>query len=678
MEILAENTFLSVLATTLTILKVAIGLGLVIFFHEMGHFLAAKWCNVNVERFSIGFGPILWSRKWGETEYAFSLIPFGGYVKMLGQDDMDPSQLSSEEIAEDPRSYSAKPVHQRMFIISAGVSVNVVTAVLFFALAFDMGVDTNPSIAGFVQTGMPAWNAGMKRGDRITRIDGRKVETFSDIVRGVALSRDDVVVEGVHRDGKTFKYVLTPDGTGTRRRIGVAPTQSMQLIKTEENQIPFTAPGTPAALADPPFMGGDIIRKVGGIDIKNFAHLQDVIAQNRKEPLDFWVQREKEQNPEGELKKISVRPNLVRSLGLSMDIGPIVAIQDGSPAEQAGLKVGDQIVSVENQVIGTALNPLKLNDFVLQKLHEDEEIEFKITISRPVKGAEADIKDFAIHPHDLPAWLEPPGSPDTPLSIPSLGLAFHLKPTIMKVEEGMPADKEGIAPNERILKVVLRLPEGAKPDGGKKDIEIDFSEKENEGDVAVNWAYAFWLMQVSPTRDVILTVSNKKGKERQVNITPEPDDQWFLPTRGIRLDYLTESMQADNIGQSLSMGLTHTKNTLGDLYLTLRNLFGGQISVKELHGPIGIAKVAYDAADYGLPQLLLFLGFLSVNLAVLNFLPIPVLDGGHMVFLCWEAVTRKRPSERVLIAATYCGMAFVLGLMVFVLYLDIFIHRGGN
>ncbi len=67
-----------------------------------------------------------------------------------------------------------------------------------------------------------------------------------------------------------------------------------------------------------------------------------------------------------------------------------------------------------------------------------------------------------------------------------------------------------------------------------------------------------------------------------------------------------------------------------------------------------------------------------MNLAVLNFLPIPVLDGGHMVFLCWEAVTRKRPSERVLIAATYCGMAFVLGLMAFVLYLDIFVHNGGN
>jgi len=110
---------------------VAVGLGMVIFFHELGHFAVAKWCDVNVERFSIGFGPILFSWKWGETEYALSAIPFGGYVKMLGQDDADPSQLTSEEIAQDPRSYLAKNVFQRMAIISAGVTMNIITAVFF-------------------------------------------------------------------------------------------------------------------------------------------------------------------------------------------------------------------------------------------------------------------------------------------------------------------------------------------------------------------------------------------------------------------------------------------------------------------------------------------------------------------------------------------------------------------
>ncbi len=107
---LAAFSIEALLSKAGSVLLVAIGIGLVIFFHELGHFAVAKWCDVYVERFSIGFGPILWSRKYGETEYALSAIPFGGYVKMLGQDDLDPSQLTSEELAKDPRSYMAKPV----------------------------------------------------------------------------------------------------------------------------------------------------------------------------------------------------------------------------------------------------------------------------------------------------------------------------------------------------------------------------------------------------------------------------------------------------------------------------------------------------------------------------------------------------------------------------------------
>jgi regulator of sigma E protease len=148
--------------------------------------------------------------------------------------------------------------------------------------------------------------------------------------------------------------------------------------------------------------------------------------------------------------------------------------------------------------------------------------------------------------------------------------------------------------------------------------------------------------------------------------------------RGLIADGLSVEMRADGFADAMAMGLTHTRDSIIDIYLTLRNLIARRLSPKELRGPIGIAEVAYQVASQGLPELLLFLGFLSVNLAVINFLPIPVLDGGHMVFLTWEAVTRKKPSERVLATATYFGMAFVLGLMMLVLYLDIFVHKIGR
>ncbi|RMG40827.1 MAG: RIP metalloprotease RseP, partial [Planctomycetota bacterium] len=190
--------------------------------------------------------------------------------------------------------------------------------------------------------------------------------------------------------------------------------------------------------------------------------------------------------------------------------------------------------------------------------------------------------------------------------------------------------------------------------------------------------HAIWLMQVATERTVELTYS-REGKEQTVRLRPErnPESDLFFPFRGMQFEVATVPVRAEGPLEALALGAAHARKTLLDIYLTLRNIVAGLLSVKELRGPLGIAQVAYKVAQQGLPELLLFLGLLSINLAVLNFLPIPVLDGGHMVFLIWEAVTRKRPSERVVIAATYVGMLFVLGLMLFVIYLDLFEHKLG-
>ena len=188
-----------------------------------------------------------------------------------------------------------------------------------------------------------------------------------------------------------------------------------------------------------------------------------------------------------------------------------------------------------------------------------------------------------------------------------------------------------------------------------------------------NCAYAFWAMQRLPQRTVVLTVS-EGGKPINFDLTPTLDTQWILPIIGLRLESERLIQKADTLGEAFSMSITHTRSSALNIYLTLRSLVTGRVSYKELHGPLGIATAAYQVAQQGLVAMLLFLGFLSVNLAVLNFLPIPVLDGGHMVFLLWEACTRRRPSERLLIGATYAGFAFLLCLMALVLYLDLFIH----
>ncbi len=173
-------------------LSVVLGLGMVIFFHELGHFAVAKWCDVHVERFSIGIGPIIWSRQKGETEYALSALPFGGYVKMLGQDDMDPNQMTSDEIAENERSYSAKKVWQRMAIISAGVIMNVITGFMFFAIAYRFGVVELVPMVGNVHAGSPAWEAGIRDGDMIRSINGESMTSTRPLFFPADLCRSKV------------------------------------------------------------------------------------------------------------------------------------------------------------------------------------------------------------------------------------------------------------------------------------------------------------------------------------------------------------------------------------------------------------------------------------------------------------------------------------------------------
>lgn len=142
------------------LLATLVVLGLVIFVHELGHFLVARWAGVRVDRFAIGFGPALFSIRHGETEYALCLIPLGGYVRMLGQTDTP----EVEEQTDDERSYQNKSVGARMAIISAGVVMNILFGFACFAVAYQIGVDYQPAVIGTTIPALPAWKAGISGG----------------------------------------------------------------------------------------------------------------------------------------------------------------------------------------------------------------------------------------------------------------------------------------------------------------------------------------------------------------------------------------------------------------------------------------------------------------------------------------------------------------------------------
>jgi regulator of sigma E protease len=663
-------------------LGIALGLGLVIFFHELGHFAVAKWCNVNVERFSIGFGPIIWSRQKGETEYALSAIPFGGYVKMLGQDDMDPGQMANEDVALNPRSYSAKSVPQRMAIISAGVIMNIFTGLLFFAVAFRLGVVMPPAKVGFVLTDSPAYVAGVESGDTITHINGKEINSFMDVTIGVTLSSGNIQLEGVRRTGETFDVNVIPNYmNGTRRTIGVGPEMGMTFRTPEELTIAAAAPGTAASRASEPFEHGDTIVSVNGEDVTEFADLAEILSRQRAHEVAIGVERKAGESKT--VKTITVGPSNFRSLGVWMDIGLVTSIRNGSPAEMAGFKKDDKIIRVNDQTVGIDIDPLRLPDFFAKQYGTEVEVE----VRRQESGGGDTTATLTVTPADRPGWTNRPGRPTEPLTVPAIGLAFPVIPRIVKVDKDSQAYKAGIRENQTVTKIEL-ITDGEPVNGYYQDLfskpsEEIVLEEAPENDKAlkpINWGYAFWMMQLAPTRWVKITVTD--GDTEHVYDLHKTEKEWvtdwFLPTRGLRLGMAEELQRGESFGEAFTMGIDYTKNTATQIYLTLRSLVMQELSPKELHGPIGIFQVGYQVAEQGIAKLLLFLGFLSINLAVLNFLPIPVLDGGHMVFLIWEGVTRRKPSEKVMIAATYLGMAFVLSLMMFVLYLDIFVHSVGG
>ena len=166
---------------TTTIVAFVVVIGMLILIHEWGHFIVARLSGVGVERFSIGFGPVLWRFKGKETEYCLSAIPMGGYVKMMG-DDENPLEGGKTGAMDPARAFNLKPVWVRFLIVFAGPGMNFVLAVVLTALAFMVwGRPVVPAVVGRVAEGSAAAQAGIKPGDKILAVDGRAVQYWDEV-----------------------------------------------------------------------------------------------------------------------------------------------------------------------------------------------------------------------------------------------------------------------------------------------------------------------------------------------------------------------------------------------------------------------------------------------------------------------------------------------------------------
>ncbi|AGA26644.1 RIP metalloprotease RseP [Singulisphaera acidiphila] len=648
---------MEILTPVWNILKVALGLGFVIFLHELGHFLLAKWNGVKVEKFSIGFGPTLVGFRRGETEYVLAAIPLGGFVKMLGESPDEEANKST-----DPRAYPNKSVGARMAIISAGVIMNVLLGLACFVYAYGQGMEEVPAMIGVVKPDSPAYKAGIRPGDEIVAIDGRRDINFGSMMLKVSLSGAGQKVNfEIARPGQkeTIPITIEPrrEESDDVPRIGVAQETSLTLGKPPVGKpVGYSPPLKPADLG---LKLGDTLIALGteGTEpekIDNAEAVKAKLAADRSVPLVQVFERSTQATQEKKAKreeiKVVAQPNHVVDFGFRLTPEPISSIQANSPASKAGFQVGDLIVKVDGS---SDFDPMRLPEICFDRAGQT----MTFVVERP--GSTNGSKEVAIEvvPERTPYGLE--FFPSAPLDIPGLGLAYPIRPKISAIDEGSPAAKAGLHVGDVLGKFALNAIDQSK----ESRLEpIAFSAKNLE------WPYAFSLLQGVPARDVELTIN---GSSKPVRLQPRLNPDWYNPWRGLQFRTTIRTLPPQGVQASLRRGFDDTVDNILRIYAMLRSLAQKRVSPKLLGGPIMIASVAYSQADTGLTELVHFLGILSINLAVLNFLPVPPLDGGQMVFLIAEKVRGRPLPDSAMIVGSWIGIGLLLFLMVYVMYQDI-------
>ncbi|MBM4008804.1 MAG: PDZ domain-containing protein [Planctomycetes bacterium] len=709
------------LGTSTNFVMVVIGFGVLIAVHEFGHFIAAKWAGVRVDSFAVGMGPVVIAfrrgigirfgstegemrRRFGseaiavdpkrlqeagvdETEYSLRLLPLGGFVRMLGQDDLNASATSSDE-----RSYTKAPIWKRMVIVSAGVICNILLAIAMFMIAFLVGVRFDAPVIGSVGPGSPAAEAGLQPGDRILTIDGQPATTFSDVQIAAAMARPgtalSIVVErGSGAESKSQTLAVTPkqNAAAGMLAIGVAPASSTQLTDEAEAR-PFlesamqragfwdhaaregsSSWGIPAGVlaatdGSPPdaakfasaFQGAQLLA-VEGKPVTTFESLAAAAQASGGDPLPTrWmvngvgdVDVALRTTPTWQALQYTEKPAnapLDYELGL-LGMAPLVRI--GRVPEESGcsgiLREGDVVLRIADidgprQIdFRSSIAQHAGGTVGLRIMRGSTPVDISAPVSREGRlgveiGSAWEVPLIA-RPFDTVG--APPGQP-TPVRSCQLMPLSRLQSL-----EGTPlanwndlfrAAKSALAaqPNVASLALICTPP---TPDARPEPCSVDLTASDRDALAALSWR-------------------------------PALGPEWFRPAE-VTLN------AGGSPARAIALGFHETHKLVLMTYLTLDRLFRGSVAVSQLRGPVGIVHIGTRIADRGVTYLVFFMAMISVNLAVINFLPIPVADGGLMVFLLYERLRGKPPSPAFQNGAMVAGLIIVGMLFAVTFYYDV-------
>ena len=713
------SSFFSLLAGAGDLIVVVAAFSLIIVIHELGHFVAARWAGIRVLAFAVGFGPALFSYRKGlgwrrgsseqevlalrtdaagpagerredararlsrvaSTEYRLNALPFGGYVKMLGQDDADPAASS-----DAPDSYQKCVPWKRMVVISAGVTANLLTAMMMFAAVFSIGLAVEPARIGAVEPGLPAattaainaralgvTSPGLKPGDEVLAIDGEKPDSFNDLTLATAMARKGSVLRlDVRRAGvpEPLAFDIKPREDETTHFLGIGVASPF----SNEVNWPKTAAAVDALKkgVDVDWIGqlgpGARLTAVNGSPVDQPYAIDQAVQASKGKPVELTftvpgkspVTVSVHPSPSCQREIFHVGDTKFESLHL-LGLMPVLTVREVSkdkPAEKSGLLPGDvfvQLGSAEWPSIPTGIAQIRQcagKTIAVSVLRKDPSGAWKeVSLGQVPVDSEGRIGFvYARDSTDLPALVGRfPARAEESGSLPSgVSLPIPSGSRIVSINNSPVANFADI--REALKTVATASPGG--PANVKVQFEIPVSSATTGAPRAaetISWAIP------APELDEL----------RGLTFESPPLLALFKPDETL--------LKGSTVSGAIAMGFKETRRVMTQTYVTFARLFQGSVKVEHLKGPVGIAHVGVVLLDRGWTWLLFFMALISVNLSVINFLPIPIADGGHMVYLLYEQATGRPPPIAVQNAAALAGI-IVLGAV----FLLVTFHDVGN
>ncbi len=687
------------------ILIVLMGFGGVVLVHELGHFLAAKSVGILVEAFAIGMGPVLVGVKRigngfrfrilprmgadvnspegkgllcitiptakkveGDTEYQIRILPIGGFVKMLGQEDM-----GTVEHDNNPRSFVNKGFWQRIWVISAGVIMNVVSGGLLFISVFAHGVDLPPAVIGKVLPDSPAAKAGIQAGDKVIAINGESKDlfTFTELMMAAAFADKDeaVKLKVSHPNGSIEDFEIKPEMNAEMgiQMLGVAQSESLTIARPKEKQAI-------EALKNIGFAPGDKIVAVNGRPIQRADQLLDILYQppqsNKVDTTEVNVTIQRKDQERETILNVPIKIELASSSETSAVLGivprlQVIEVLPGSPAETAGIESGDIVLQA-----GTIFYPDKTEFSEIVVTHGGKSLPLKL-LRTDVNGDSSEI-ELAL----TPEWREPSlrqrltGSNGKPIIGIIYAPADTMHPivgTCIKSENSAELDKKDL-PHNKNLYASIDLPRGAKI------VAVGDNPVQNYRDLIAQ------LGQCKGQNTVLSWIPYGEETPRQLTVSVPSDEKWiglslqpdFGKLSALPLKPLELTFKGQSIKENLELGLRTSWTFIAQTYVMIKGMIHGTIGMKAASGPVGILKMSYTiASERPLVYYLYFMATISMAIAVFNFLPLPIVDGGLVVILIIEKIKGSPLSIKTQEIINYAGLALLGSFALFVTFQDI-------